>query len=836
MNIKCPKCHFDNPYDSKFCKECGTQFQPSEEVSAPTETLEAAKEELTTGSTFAGRYQIIEELGKGGMGKVYKAHDTEIKEKVALKLLKPEVAADKKTIERFQNELKFARKVSHRNVCRMYDLNKEEGSYYITMEYVPGEDLKSSIIRMGPLSAGKAIFIAKQVCEGLAEAHELGVVHRDLKPQNIMIDKKGNARIMDFGIARSVTGKGITGAGVMIGTPEYMSPEQVEGKEVDQRSDIYSLGVILYEMATGRVPFEGETPLSIAVMHKTEIPKEPREINTQIPEDLSRVILRCMEKDKEKRYQSAGEVRSELEKIEKGIPTTERVVPKRKPITSKDITVTFGLKKLFIPALVIVALVIAAVIIWRLIPKKETVPATQGKPSIAVLSFADLSPNKDQEYLCDGLAEELINALSQIKDLRVVARTSAFSFKGKEIDIREIGKKLNVDTLLEGSVRKAGNRLRIAAQLVNVADGYHLWSERFDRSIEDTFAIQDEISLAIVDKLKVKLLGKEKANLLKRHTHDLEAHNLYLRGRWFWNKRSEDGLKKAIEYFKLAIEKDPNYALAYAGVADSYYVLPYYSSLRPKDVYPKAKDAVMKALELDETLGEAHASLAAMKRAYEWDWVGAEKEYKRAIQLNPNYATAHHWYGYYLLIMARFDEALEEIEIALELDPLSPSINLDAGEVHFNARQYDRARAQYQKIIEMNPNFSYAHWGLGKIYLAKSKYEEALSEFQKEKGLGGWNTYLESWIGIAYAKMGQRVKAQELLDNLLERSKHVYISPYGLAMFYFALREDNQGFAWLDKAYEEREYWLCYINVERLFDNIRSNPRFRAFLKKMGFD
>jgi serine/threonine-protein kinase len=349
--MKCPECHFDNPSDSKFCKECGTQLILSEGASiSPTKTLETPTEELTRGTTFAGRYEIIEELGKGGMGKVYRAEDKKIKEEVALKLIKTEIASDKKTIERFSNELKMARKIAHRNVCRMYDLGEEKGTHFITMEYVPGEDLKRLVRKVGQFSAGKTISIAKQVCEGLAEAHRLGVVHRDLKPQNIMVDEDGNARIMDFGIARSVKGKGITGAGVMIGTPEYMSPEQAEVKEVDQRSDIYSLGVILYEMVTGRVPFEGETPLSIAMKHKSEMPKDPRELNSQIPEDLSRVILRCLEKDKEKRYQSAGEVQSELENIEKGIPTTERIIPKRKTITSREITVTFGLKKLFIPA------------------------------------------------------------------------------------------------------------------------------------------------------------------------------------------------------------------------------------------------------------------------------------------------------------------------------------------------------------------------------------------------------------------------------------------------------------------------------------------------------
>jgi serine/threonine-protein kinase len=365
MTTKCPKCKAENPEESKFCNECGLQLDSVDQMPVPpTQTLEVPKEDLTTGSTFAGRYQIIEEIGKGGMGKVYKAQDKKIKETVALKLIKPEIASDKKTIERFGNEMKFARKVAHRNVCRMYDLGEEKGVHFITMEYVPGEDLKGMIRMMGQLGAGKTISIAKQVCEGLEEAHRLGVVHRDLKPSNIMIDKDGNARIMDFGIARSLKGKGITGPGVMIGTPEYMSPEQVEGKEVDQRTDIYALGVVLYEMVAGRVPFEGDTPFSIGVKQISEIPRPPKEINDQIPEDLSRVILRCLEKEKEKRYQSAGKLRTELENIEKGIPTTEREAPKRRPRTSKEITVTFGLKRLFIPGVIIVALAIIAIVIW----------------------------------------------------------------------------------------------------------------------------------------------------------------------------------------------------------------------------------------------------------------------------------------------------------------------------------------------------------------------------------------------------------------------------------------------------------------------------------------
>ncbi|MBA7688865.1 Serine/threonine-protein kinase PknD [subsurface metagenome] len=470
---------------------------------------------------------------------------------------------------------------------------------------------------------------------------------------------------MDFGIARSLTAKGITGAGVMIGTPEYMSPEQAEVKEVDQRSDIYSLGVILYEMVTGRVPFEGEAPLGIAMKHKSEMPKDPREFNAQIPEDLSHVILRCMEKDKKNRYQSAGEVHSELINIEKGIPTTERVVPKRKPITSREITVTFGLKKLFIPALVFIGLIIVAMVIWQPWSQKETVPISSAKHSIAVIPFVDLSPQKDQEYFCDGLAEELINRLTNIENLRIPARASAFSFKGKDLDIREIGEKLNVEMVLDGSVRKAGNKLRITAQLVKVADNYPIWSKIYERNIEDTFALQDEISLAIINSLKLKLLVKEKQEFLKRHTDNLEAYRLYLKGRYFLEMRSEEDIKRAIKYFEQAIEIDPHYALGYVGIANSYLILPYYSFFPSKEALPKAKEALQRALEIDNKLVEALVMDASIISEYDYDWVNAERKLKQAIDINPVNVLAHYYYALHLMYEARFDEAIEEMKKAV---------------------------------------------------------------------------------------------------------------------------------------------------------------------------
>lgn len=802
MGIKCSKCGFENHEDLSFCGKCGTQLTSPEGIEA-TQTLEVPKEELIRGTTLANRYEIIEELGKGGMGRVYRVEDTKLKQEVALKLIKPEIAKDEKTIERFRNELKIARNIRHKNVCGMFDLGEEKGTHFITMEYVPGEDLKGMIRMMGQLGTGKALSIAKQVCEGLSEAHRLGVVHRDLKPSNIMIDKEGNARIMDFGIARSLSEKSITGVGMMIGTPEYMSPEQVEGKEVDQRSDIYSLGVILYELVTGRVPFEGDTAFIIGVKHKSEIPENPSRINPQIPEKFSRLILKCLEKDKGNRYQGAQGLLAALSKIEDTLYAEERASREGKPIATET-------------------------------------GELEERDSIAVLPFSDLSPQKDQEYFCDGMAEELINTLTKVERLKVASKTSAFQFKDKGKDIEEIGKKLRVQTILDGSVRKSGNRLRISAQLINVEDGYHIWSEKYDRDMEDIFAIQDEISLAIVDKLKIKLLGEERAKLTKRYTENKEAYSLFLKGRYFWNRRYEGGLNRAIEYFNQAIAKDPLYAIAYSGIADCLCLIGLWGFQPPKEVYPKAKAAAEKALEIDESLSEARSSLGFINAFYAWDWHAAEREFKIALELNPRYATAHSWYSLYLAGMGRFEEAIDEQKRALELDPLSLIINAMMGLIFMLAGNYSDAVEQLQRTIEMDPNFLMAYVFLGQTYTVMEwkglgkYYAQSIKALKKAFDLSGGMTYVLGHLGMTYSLDGQKDKANKILQQLEKLRIGESVSPEQFFHMYYGLGEQDKALEYLEKMHDERTSLLTLYNVWPAVDRINSTPTFKAIMKKMG--
>jgi protein kinase/serine/threonine-protein kinase len=870
MGIACPNCQSDNTETARFCNNCATPLPSSKEIPV-TKTLETPTEELTTGSTFAGRYQIIEELGKGGMGKVYRVLDKELKEEVALKLIKPEIASDKKTLERFSNELKLARKISHKNIGRMYELMEEKGTRYITMEYVPGEDLKRLIRKIGQFSTGKTVSIAKQVCEGLAEAHRLGVVHRDLKPQNVMVDEEGNARILDFGIARTIKGKGITGAGVMVGTPEYMSPEQAEVKEVDQRSDIYSLGVILYEMVTGRIPFEGETPLGIAMKHKSEMPKDPREINSQLPEDLSRVILACMEKDKEERYLSAGEVRSELENIEKGIPTTERVIPKRKPKTSKEITVTFGLKKLLIPALVAVALIVIALIIWQPWSQKEAAPIPSDKPSIAVLPFVDLSPQKNQEYFCDGMTDEIIAKLSRFKGWKVIPRTSMMRYKNTNKDLKQIGQELDVTTILEGSIRKESDDIRVNAKLIRIEDSISLWSDTYEKKLESVFAIQSDVAEKIANALQVELSPEEKERLEKKPTGSLTAYDYYLKGREYYRRYQKQGNEQAIKLFKKALEVDKDYALAYAGLGDAYAQ----GSFR----FGSPSTWLDLAIDADPDCAEAHKALG-LSYFYKGWLRKAINVNRKAIEINPNLDTAIINLAINYLYAGEFEKGMPLAEKNLDLKPA------DYWSYHTFALFYyfldDLAKAErwVEKSLELKPDFTDSNATLILSYLVQGKILEAVEHGQELLSMNPRDLFALIWAGEAalfaddipqarqyhqkvaelspelvngltgicnltrlgyiYWISGDSEEAQKLFTKSLsfnqkqiEQGNELWGYRNDMAAIYAVQGNKEEAYKWLKKSIEAGCRNFRFAQIEPMFESLRNDKNFKQMMAEV---
>lgn len=827
--MKCSKCNFENPETSRFCGACGAYLQPAEDFqTSPTKTLETPIKELTRGTTFANRYDVIEEIGSGGMGKVFRAVDKTIDEEVALKVLNPDIAANEKMIERFRNELKMARKIAHKNVCRMYDFSQDQGTQFIIMEYVPGEDLRSLIKRIGQFTVGKTILIAKQVCEGLSEAHRLGIVHRDLKPQNIMIDREGNARIMDFGIARSLKSRGMTEGDTVIGTPEYMSPEQVEGKDVDHRSDLYSLGAILFEMLTGRVPFQGDTPFSIALKHKSEPPPNPRKVNNQIPENFSQLILRCLEKDRKERYQSAEELLTVLNKIDRDVPTTDKVIPdgeqkklKRLKLPWKKLAVYAG-----IPSL-LALLVLVGISLFT--GPQESIY------SIAVLPLKNLSGNPDQEYFADGMTEALISNLTQIKALqRVISSTSVMQYKDVQKPLPVIARELDVDAIVEGSVLISGQRVKISIRLIEAKTDRNLWSKSYERDLSDILLLQNELARSVANEIKIAVAPEEKALLAQTQTADPEAYQLYLKGRHFWNKRTEEELYKALEHFKGAIEKDPDYALAYAGLADTYNMLGTYVYLPSSEAFPKAKQAALKALEIDETLTEAYVSLAYVKYLYDWDWFGAEADFNWAIGLNPSYAMAHNFYGTFLRNMGRFNEALLEMAKARNLDPLSLPTNTGIGYILYHSRQYDQAIEQCQKALEIDTAFPGAHRTLGLIYLRQSKFQESIEELRKAVDYSGGSVIYLAELAYAYASAGNQGEAQKILEELQERSKDKYVSHYSYAIIYAALGDTDQAFSSLEKAFDEKSSMIAWIKVDPSLDSLRSDPRFSTLLEKMG--
>jgi serine/threonine protein kinase/predicted Zn-dependent protease len=812
MTTQCPKCKLEIPDESKFCSECGLQIDSIDEMPVPpTQTLEAPREELKTGSTFAGRYQIIEELGKGGMGKVYRALDKKLNEEMALKLIKPEIASDKKTLERFQNELKLARKIRHSKVGGMYELLEDRGLHYISMEYVSGEDLKSFIYRSGRLTASKAINLANQICEGLVEAHKLGVIHRDLKPSNIMIDKDGNARIMDFGIARSLKEKGITGAGVMIGTPEYMSPEQVEGKEIDQRTDIYSLGVILYEMVTGRVPFEGDTALTVAVKHKTEEPKDPREFNTQISEDLSRVILRCLEKEAHIRYQSAGELRSELENIEEGIPTTERVIPERKPLTSREITVTFGIKRLLIPALVIIGLVILTVIAWQLLSNKEGIPISPDKPTLAIVYFKNNTGDESLDNLRSALSDLLITDLSQSRHIRVLTADRIYEIleqlslqEAKSYsseDLKKVAVKGGASHIVQGNFIKLGETFRIDINLKESNAMKSIGTEKIEgKGEESIFTMVDELTRRI--KLNFRLSEETIAGDIDKKVEEIttrspKAYKLYVDGRKY---HGQGNFRKSIDSMEKAIAIDPEFAMAYRSMGASHWSL--YNTTESIECYKRAFELADRLPEREKYLIQGNHYQRSEKT-----WGKAIDAFNKLLELYPEDETGLGSLAFLYDDIEEFDKAIELLEKCIQQKgkALAPYANLAneyrrkglfdesqkvlegylkdindtaVGRYHlarhfFLQGKFDLALAEAERSLSLDSSLFRNFWIKGDVYLYQEDYNRAEREYKKllEQKEESAQSIGRGKLADLNLLLGKFERSEDLLQNLVESAR-----------------------------------------------------------------
>ncbi len=734
-------------------------------------------------------YRILEELGAGGMGVVYKAEDTKLKRTVALKFLSPQAVGTEEDKTRFIHEAQAAAALNHPNICTVHEIDEYKDQSFIAMECVEGESLKAKI-KSGPLQLGEAVEIAVEIAEGLQEAHSKGIIHRDIKSANVMLTATGRVKVMDFGLAKSSGRTQLTQAGTTVGTVAYMSPEQGRGDPVDYRTDIWSLGIVLYEMIAGELPFKADYEQATIYLIINEEPPSIKSQRSDVPEKLERLIEKALAKSTKERYESAEALKKDLESL----------MGTRRPRTTE-----------------------------------REASVQESKSSIAVLSFRDMSSQRDQEYFCEGIAEELINALVKMKGLRVAARTSAFQFKEHDSDIKTIGRKLEVKTVLEGSIRKSGNRLRITAQLINVEDGFHIWSEKYDRELDDIFAIQDEISLAIVDKLKVKLLGEEKSALVKRYTGDQEAHNLYLKGLYFWNRRHEGGMKRAMECFRQAIDKDPDYALAHVGVADTYNITGMFGYLPPKEAFPKAIAAAKRALEIDDTLGEAHASLGFARTFYDWDWSAAESEFIRAIELSPNYATAHEWYGLCLSATGRNDEGINEAEKARDLDPLSLIINAVVGLLYCFARRYEESIANQKKTLELDPNFLIANGWIVMAYAENGMCDRAVQTMSRVEASAAEHPFTLGYFGYYYGACGQDKDALRILEILNELAKTRYVSPMHQAHTLIGLGRIDEAFDFVEKAYAERDPLLALTKAIPFYGTHLSDTQYKELLRKIGF-
>jgi serine/threonine protein kinase/Flp pilus assembly protein TadD len=744
------------------------------------------------------------------MGEVYLVEDSKLDRKVALKILPTDFAEDAERMSRFIREAKSASALNHPNILTIYEVGESAGTHYIATEFIEGAMLRERM-QGEELPIEEALDIAVQIASALSVAHEARITHRDIKPENIMIRRDGLVKVLDFGIAKQRVSGGVeidsegetkiqfqTKAGKILGTTAYMSPEQTRGKETDARTDIWSFGCILYEMLTRHQPFHGETTADVLA---NIIYREPESIFTHredTPSELERIITKTLSKNKDERYQSTKELFDDLKELQ--------------------------------------TQVLVDAVLVRHPEMRNIIQSSSVLNSIAVLPFANISAEKDNEYFSEGLTEEIIMNLSKMQMLRVVPRGSTMHYVKEGKTYKQAADELGVQYLLDGGVRRHGKDLRITAQLIDTDHDSYLWSETYRGTIEDIFEIQENVATEIVQALQVRLSPDEKQNLKKRFTENTEAYQLYLQGRFFWNKRSEEGIKTAIKYFEKAIEKDERYALAWAGIADSYSMLGEYGNIQRKKLFPKAEAAVKKALELDDELAEVHTSLASLLMLNKWDWANSEKEFKLALELNPNYATTHHWYSQWFLAMGRLEEALRMITRATELDPVSQAILKDRGLVLYFTRRYDDAIEMARKTLELDPNYSAAHRLLSLSYQGKEQFDEAIEENRKWGNLTGNRIDTNISLAQLYAVSGKREEAKQLV-KVLEKENHTVSNVYrGLALVYAALGEDDTTFELLEKSYNMREESLLNLKVDPKMERLASDPRFIALLRKIGVE